>query len=334
MSALHPLSRFVTAWQASVPSPRAPGRPAPSRLNALAQFMIFLALGLMVGGLIGSYLFRFDLGALLPVSQNSSATRQYIIAVADKYWYTLDALQARAQLSRYDPAELTTLMAAILQESKSSETRTHVAALAQALDLAPPDSPFVVGLTQPLLILAVVTSLLPLIIGVWLVVLPAWRERQLEQARRAEAAALGIPDTLELGTAGARSDDADGTPEGLGEDVVPGAVDDANQISPDTVIGAPDAGEPSEGATLPPLQPAAPVIDTEEEGDEKAAEDKNLLKDLANLFEEEDVSLSALEALVKNLPDLPIDELLTRAHEMVKQLKNFFTTRPSARPQR
>lgn len=295
----------------------------------------------MVGAAIGWYAFRIDPRDLLPVSHNTTQTRQYIIAVADKYWHDLDAVQAQSQLSSYEPVELTGMMAVILQESKSTETRTHVSALAQALDLIPPDAPFAALLAQPILLAALFASVLPLVIGFWLVMLPAWRERKMEQERIAEEAALGIPPAQARAGRRAREGSsienlagAEGANGDPGQDVLPGEENAQDEISPDTVIGgASDAGEPGTGGALPPLQPAVPE-ETEEDAEEKASAEKNILTDLANLFEEEDVSLSALEALVKNLPEVAVDELRTRATELVQQLKNFFRSRPSTRAPR
>lgn len=288
--------------------------------------MFALAFGMLVGSILGWLLFPIELADLLPGERNTAQARQYIIAVADKYWRTLDAVQAQAALSSYDPVELTALLAVILQESKSAETRTHVAALAHALDLMPPDSPFGALLAQPLFLLAFAASLLPFTIGVWLVILPAWRERKLEQARRAEQEVLGVSPPGGLG--------ADETREAASQAEFAEFADEESARTFNPTTDARSAEDAQEGMVLPPLQPTLAEADLEEEGEEKAAEDKNILKDLASLFEEEDLSLSALEALVKNLPEVAIDELVTRTREVVKQLTSFITTRPSTRLQR
>ncbi len=335
MAALNLPRIFVPV--ANVPAqPAASGAATPPTQTAVwARFLIFLSLGLLVGAVIGWIIFPIELTGLMPEATNSPRTRQYIIAVADKYWRNLDAVEAHNALSQYDPVELAGIMAVVLQESKSAETRAHVAALAQALDLIPPETPFLAILAQPLLVLTFLFSLVPLAVGIWLVVLPAWREQREAQQFAEEDIAMGLaPGQTRRARKGkskgqgrgARNPDGsfaeeeqDGTENenGIGDDVLPGVPGEENDD--DIIIGA---ANPDGTTELPPLQPNAGTQETEEDVAEHAAEQQNILKDLANLFEEEDVSLSALEALCKKLSDITVDELAATAQDIVRRIKN------------
>jgi|GEM_PF-7095958 len=329
MAAINPRVPLVVPMSVPTRHTAHSASDARSRANTLTRFLLFLVLGFSIGTAIGWLLFPIKMQALLPVSHNTPQTRQYIIAVADKYWHTLDAVEAQMALRAYDPVELTGLMAVIMAESKSAETRAHVAALAQALDLMPPDAPFAVLLVQPWLILAVLVSLLPIVVAVWLVVLPAWRERRWERAHAEDA--LDAASTQSRGVP--ENGGADFVPARFDGDTLPDAAEGPNALALDPSRASPASGE-GDDVTLPPLQPEASADELEEDAEEHASADPNILQDLANLFEEEDVSLSTLEALVKNLPEVAIDALVTRARTVVRQLQEWITTRPSAQSER
>jgi hypothetical protein len=61
--------------------------------------------------------------------------------------------------------------------------------------------------------------------------------------------------------------------------------------------------------------------DEEEEDEEKEEEEGPVLGDLASLFEEEDTSLSSLEGLSKELPEINVDELLASSGETSLKLR-------------
>lgn len=312
--------------------------PAPQRKKSvggtLARFMIFLVLGLMLGGAIGWILFPIELQAILPNATETNQTRQLVLAVADKYWRNLDAVQAQKELTGYDPEELAVIVGVILQETKSRDTRAHVAALAQALDLDMPDSSGVAILGQPLMWLAVLAALVPIALGVWLVLLPAWRERKAEQERLAEAED-GVGAQVGGEPQGATAAVANGGVAAIiGEDGVPVAMNGAAPASTEAIFGTPGAAaaeaQPQGGAPLPPLQ-AEVKEEGEEEAEEKGKEQNNILKDIANLFEEEDLALSALEGLVRNLPEISIDTVRDHARDISIQLRGALVERLRAR---
>lgn len=301
MAALSPTQQFVP------PSRHAAPRRAPSTADVIARFMIFLAVGLMVGASLGYALFPIQWRALLP--KDTTQERQFVVAVADKYWRDLDAVQAQNQLRTIDPDELTQLMATILHETKASDTRMHITALAQALDLRLDTSPLADLFGHPLVLLALFASLLPVAAGTWLVILPAMRERKLEELRREQERLAALDPSARV---------VDDSFAGLDEEIPPlGREGVPNETA------APNAGEKANTPTeLPPLQAAPSPEQTAEEAAEHAEEEKNILQDIANLFETDDTSMSALETLAKNLLDLDVDEMLGRVQDIVNRLKN------------
>jgi len=313
--------RYVVTAQSPQLRGRVPAGPALSRANLMVRFALFLLLGLIAGTAVGLAIFPIELQALLPTTPTTSSTapsRQEITAVADKYWHTLDAVDAQNELSSYKPEELAALIAAILQETKSSETRTEVAALAQALDLYPSTPPFLALLESPFIMAALLAAMVPIVLGFLLVLLPAWRERRLEQKRLEQAGEFGESDPNAAALRALNDAGEEEMSQETGETGEGTTVPGQDQVS---------ANETPEGLALPPLQPNAPAEETEEDVAEREAQGKEILKDLASLFEEEDSSLSTLEALVKNLPDIDISDLVPKARELVGQLKNFITMR-------
>jgi hypothetical protein len=301
-------------------------KPAPSTGSLIAWFMVFLALGLMLGAAVGWMLFPIQWDYFLP--HDTTQSRQFIIAVADKYWHTLDAVEAQNQLSRMDSDQVTELMTSILAETDSPETRTHVSALAQALDLSPTASPFAALLGHPLFLFAILFAFLPIAAGVWLVILPAMGERKIENERLAQEIVLtggSMGSALNVDFTGSASTNNTGNGTGQKLTEAPG-IDAAKQG------GAPNSMDlsvnPTQATTLTPLERMPQDEDLEEEADEKQAEQKTIFQDLTSLFEEEDTSLSSLEAMVKNLPELNIDELSRSMRNLAKTLRIAISSSP------
>jgi hypothetical protein len=214
------------------------------------------------------------------------AQRTFVGLVAENYWRTADISQAERDLAGWDRTELSNLLAAMQGETSDPETRQHLATLAKALQLPGSETSLSASLlNQPIFLVGIFLSAAPLLVAVALIAAPLVRKRG--------------PSAVELL---AQAEQAE---------LLPGLqTEEPLMLRPEE--------ETAEGRKGQEAEP-------EDTGDKEAAEleeeQPSDLGDLISLFEEEDTSLSALEALCKGLPEIGIAELSAGSREVVHRLR-------------
>ncbi|MBI3913783.1 MAG: hypothetical protein HY327_06310 [Chloroflexi bacterium] len=224
--------------------------------------------------------------------------RMYLTWLADKYWITSDTAMAQKELAGVDRAYLTELLAAMQHETKDPKTRQHLAALAEVLKLPASESSVMPLLVkQPAFLLAIFLAVAPLLGALGITVAPFLRRRQ-------SPAELALAELTQLAPAS------------------------ETQAIVDEILAEQQAQTPME---LPPLS-AKPLGEGEadeatedepehSEGDQPEEGDGGLLGDLASLFEVEDTTLAALEALGKGLAEIKVEDLAKSAADVASRFK-------------
>lgn len=250
--------------------------------------------GLLLGWLvIGWWLWPIQWTNSNPWQLQAKFQRTYVTLVAEEYWRTSNVFEAQESLAGWDRAELKSLLNAMRLDTTDAEARRCLSALAEALDMPGTSSSWFAALGQWPIILGALLVMAPLVVAVVLVVGPFIRKKTSApmasplQEAQAEAA-------LEELLAGVQLE---------GEQV---QADQAQQDQPLAQDQLPDE-EQEERPT------------EEEEGGEKLS--ASSLGDLASLFEEEDTSLSASEAMAHGLEDIAVADLEKKVSGVVRQLK-------------
>jgi hypothetical protein len=220
----------------------------------------------------------------------TSAPPTLMSPAAERYWRNLDIAQVQKDMKGWSRDDLAKLFVTIREQTADPETRKHIDSLGRTLRLPgfESTSSFLSTLfSQPIFLLGIFLS-----IGIWgaaVVISLAPYVRW----RRAAALAANAP----LLTPVEQPADA------ILEELLPEVTLEA---------AAPEA-EKKEEEKKPEEQPAS----------EQSEEASSGLGDLASLFEEEDTSISALETFCKNLADVVIDDLLTKAKDLARDLRAF-----------
>ncbi len=283
-------------------------RPAPARRSkgpraatpGLGRLLVVgasFAGALALTGLLAVLLLPFDWSAMLPPQNDPASDRAYLAAVSQKYSRRVDAagLQ-RVQLSRDQGAAQTAK-----PQATTATASGRSAAQNETAGVASTARPSLVSelLKEPLFLASLILSLAPLLGAVLVAVMPRLQLRR-ESAKESEAVEQEEEaEPKEPGELTAiQANEAETPPEAKTEEEAP----------------APEAAE--EEQDQPQVKPEE---EEEEDEEEQAPAD---LKDLANIFEEEDVSLIALEALAKPLADLEVTQLLDQTAGTARLLEN------------
>jgi hypothetical protein len=210
---------------------------------------------------------------------------------AERYWRNLDIAQVQKDMKGWSRDDLAKLFVTIREQTADPETRKHIDSLGRTLRLPGFESSsslFSTLFSQPIFLLGIFLS-----IGIWgaaVVISLAPYVRW----RRAAALSANAPLL---------------TPVEEPTDAI------LEELLPDVTLEEvpPDAAEKKEEEKKAEEQPAS----------EQSEEASSGLGDLASLFEEEDTSISALETFCKNLADVVIDDLLTKAKDLARDLRAF-----------
>lgn len=263
---------------------------------------VWLAAGLLVGWLVIGWLIwpvkwtNSDLWDLSPRNQKT-----VLQLVADRYWTDRDLALAEATLGSWDRAAVNSLLVTMQAEIISPDARERLAALSQALNLPGGEQSLLDSIfNQDGILLALGIAVLPMFIAVGLIVSSQLRARP--QAAAGEAA-LADNEEAELEELLA---------DVQLENIPAGGPGEASGQQPD------QAAAPGE---QPPGQAEATGEEEEEEEEENAVDANNPLGDLASLFAEEDTSVAQLEMMCKGLPDISVDDLLTRTRDSLRRFR-------------
>jgi len=216
--------------------------------------------------------------------------------VADKYWQTGDVSQAEQYLAEWKRADLATFIDALQRDTRDTEGRRHLVALAQAMRL-PSNNLSFLGLifSQPGIVLGMLISVIPLLAAVTFVTLP---NISLKIGTR-----IGV---LKPTRASSRAEEFERTGE------LPQSEEGLDEL----ITEVESTEESTEG------QEEGEEEKTEEQATEEAEDQSSGLGDLASLFEEEDTSVNVLEAFTKGMADINVDELFSMGANIVYQLRH------------
>jgi hypothetical protein len=255
------------------------------RFHLPAKRSIVLILGLaLVGGLV-------LLSALSLTAGGTSAQQTLMSPAAEKYWRNLDIAQVQKDMKGWSREDLAKLFVTIREQTSDLETRKHIDSLGRTLRLPGFESSSSLLSTlfnQPIFLLGIFLS-----IGIW-----------------GAAVVISIAPYVRWGRAPAFSPNAPLlTPTEQPTDAI------LEELLPEVTleVAASETEEKKEEEKKNEEQPAS----------EQNEEASSGLGDLASLFEEEDTSITALETFCKNLAEVVIDDLATRAKDLARDLRAF-----------
>jgi hypothetical protein len=272
-----------------------------TRPRRLAIGLAF-AFGLLLGWLaIGWWLWPVEWTSSAPWQLRPGYQKTYVALVAEEYSRTSDLSQVEAALAGWSKQDLARLLAELQAETTDPDRRAHQTALAAVLAVPTIQTPLLDSLlSQNGILIGVALAAAPLLAALALVILPRLRAPAPEQEVMLEDAT-----------------DFEAQPEPpldeLIEDVVIGEQldEEADQAAEATSADGRRPVQEKEGDEQDPEQVR------EQEGEESGA----VLGDLTSLFEEEDTSLTTLEAMVKDLPEFSVDDLFKSTNQVVDQLR-------------
>jgi len=214
---------------------------------------------------------------------------------AEQYWRNLDIAQVQRDLGGWKREDLARLFIAVQAQAYEPETREHLTALGKVLRLpgfVPDSSLLPTLLGQPSFFVGIFLAL-----GLWftaaVIGLAPLVRRTVPHQARGDAFAQGDP-----------------AAQAFLEELLP----DISLETPEAKLDEAKQGEKQEEA---------------KDSSEQEEEASSGLGDLASLFEEEDTSISALEAFCRNLAELGIDNLATQTKDVVRDLRNMLTRTPA-----
>lgn len=244
--------------------------------------------GLLLGWLvIGWWLWPVQWTNSTPPAITSDYEQMLVNWAANKYWETGNATAVRKAFGSWDRDVLARLLSDMQRTAKDQEMRRRLVALSQALSLPVSDSSMLSFVAQPGILLGILLSAAPLLGALGYVTVPRLRKKHAAET----------------------------------EDV------DVGQVAPaadslDEMLSDVDMGD----------QAAVAVPGTENKDEEKKEEEEKTadeesdgqssgLGDLASLFEEEESSITALEAFCKGMPEISIEELLAKGADILQRLR-------------
>lgn len=280
---------------------RAPAKPRRRfNLSRTTLLIAALAIGLVVVSLtLGWLLGSMNQPALAPWQSSPAYERMYVTWVAERYAKTGDAAQAQRDLAGPRREYIADLLTTMQKETNDTQKRQQLAALGNLMRPPPSETSFLPTLVaQPVFVISLLLSFTPLLAAIGLVALPYLQSLRKRQAGEEELVTAEEPSEAAL--------------EELLTDV---QLDDPTAQSPIDAAQAEAAANEEENKK------------EEEEEEEKQDDQNGGLGDLASLFEEEDTSLSALEAFCKGMVDVNVDALLTQAKGLVSSIKDGIARR-------
>jgi hypothetical protein len=266
---------------------------APTRGSRRLFLGLAFSFGLLLGWLvIGWWLWPVQWANSDPWHLDPKYQRTFVTLVAEEYWRTSDVFQANEALAGWDRQQLADLLTTMKGEATNPETRQHLAALGEALEMPGAETALTSSLlSQKGLLLGMLLSAVPLLVAIAIVVSPLLQQKKQSPQELQELEEQSAEQLEEL-LADVQLED-----QPAQEGQQPGPAQEQEQ---------------QEGQE-----------ETEEEGAEQAEpEDQNTggLGDLLNLFEEEDTSIATLEAFCKGLPDVSVDELFEKSKKVASHL--------------
>jgi ribosomal protein L12E/L44/L45/RPP1/RPP2 len=278
--------------------PSVPRKPRRG-LNLSRQTLIFALAG--VGAIVAALALGWLLGSLnqpAPAAWQSSPAyeKMYLSWVADRYAKTGDTLQAQRDLQGARREDVAASLDALVKETTDPTKRQRLGALTDVIRPPVSQTSFMPMLmAQPVFVFSLLLSFAPLLAAIAILVVPYIRER-IKPAPVVEE--IAIEEAAQ-----------DAALEELLADVK--IEDPAALVEVKTEEAAPEEQKQEE----------------EEEEEEEQRDDSGGLGDLASLFEEEDTSLSALEAFCKGLAEINMDNLMTNAKETIQNLRSAVSRR-------
>ena len=275
--------------------------------SPLAFSALFLALGLVLGWLIVGWLvFPVQWQDTDPWDLREEHRVRYIRMVADDYWRNGDTKTVYEAVDGWDETDLAELLGQLLYSNElSSDSRQHLVALAEALNLVSHHEPLLATLVfnHTAILVTAILSTLPMLLAVGLIVTPAIKKVASGEGRAELAEALAGA----LGGGGSEEDEEFG--DGEGTEAMEQMLDGIDEFDDED-------DEEDEEEMLTAEQRAAMLLG----GGGSEEEDVDVGDMLGDLFDEDNEDMERLEVLSKMLADITIEDLVKKAKDLAQQL--------------
>lgn len=253
---------------------------------ALAIGLVLVGGWILVNGLTGQNLpWNFSDVPYTPMSP-----------AAEQYWRNLDVVQVQRDMAGWKREDLAQLFRTAQYQSFDPATRQHLEELGKVLRLpgfVPSASLLPILFSQPGFLVGVTLTLAMWLAAAVIGIAPMVRRRQAQATAFNEAMGQAVPADSEL------------------LELLP-------ELSLDAATASAGAEEKKAEEKKDEQQQPTETSETQD-----SEETGSSLGDLASLFEEEDTSITALEAFCRNLADISIDNLTTRVKEVARDLRDF-----------
>ena len=261
------------------------------RFSPMLLFGLIFITGLMAGMLVlGIFMWRTN--SAPPGQYPPAYERMYMTWVADRYASSGNVARVRQDLILWTPEDTLRVLATLQMETTDPEARRRIVMLAGALGGSAPSTTTNTStsarpsfFTQPAFLASMFLAMGLLLGAIGIMVVPMLRERKLT------AEELTAP-----------VDQIDANLEELLADVQIGTLEPEVETKPEET----------------PEEKKEEILPAETDAD---ADTSSGLGDLASLFEEEDTSLSTLEAFCKGLTEVNIDELLGLGKRVIERFR-------------
>jgi hypothetical protein len=253
------------------------------RLSSKQRILLLVGL-LLFGGLV-------LLSATSIILGQTSVQQMSMSPAAEKYWRNLDVIQVQKDMKGWSRADLAQLFVTIREQTSDPETRKHIDSLGRTLRLPgfeASSSLLSTLFSQPIFLLGIFLS-----IGIW----GAAVVISIAPYVRWQGAPV-FPSNVSLLTPVEQPTDAI-----------------LEELLPEVTL--------EEAAAEPAEKTEEEKKNEEQPANEQSEEASSGLGDLSSLFEEEDTSISALETFCKNLADVVIDDLATKAKDLARDLRAY-----------
>ncbi len=259
------------------------------RLRGMSRRRLAILIGLL---LLGGWV----LVSTLSAAGGQTSTQQMPMSPAmERYWRTVDIVQIQKDMKGWSRDDLARLFLTVREQTSDPETRRHIDSLGKMLRLPGFESSsslLSALVNQPIFLLGIFLA-----IGIWgaaIVISIA------PYVRAQRAPAFAVPDVALAAPTEQAAADA------ILEELLP-------DVTLEVAMPEPAEKEKKEEEKKPEEPPAS----------EQTEEASSGLGDLASLFEEEDTSIAALEQFCKNLAEIVIDDLSTKAKDVAWDLRAF-----------
>jgi hypothetical protein len=264
-------------------------------------FVAGLLLGWMV---IGWWLWPVQWTNSEPWHLRPRHQRTFVRLVAEDYWQTGDISRAREALAGWDKEALAELLATMENQASSTEERQHLIALAEALEMPDANESLVAFLlSQKAILFSSTLSASPLVIALALAAYSLVQNRTRAEAPSAVEEQSEEELLEELLAQGEEAQEGRQDQEGEGKE--PDQEEEQQE----------EEGEQQDQEQKEKQDGEEEYEEDDEEEEEPWAQDL-----ISDLFDGDDLEITQLETLCKNLPDIDVSDLLEHSKQTANDL--------------